>query len=388
MTRSTVAYTAQADSAAAGRELGKAIVEGLEGDAPDALIVFCSSRYEYSKLLKALQETCNPHVMVGCSSAGEFANSMRGEGSASALALKSSEMQFVPALGTDLSADRAAAARQIASSFRGLRSPKFQYRAALVLTDALAGFIDDLVEELNIETGGGYRLFGGGAGDDAQFKKTHVFFGTEAYTDAAVALEILSHKQLGVGVRHGWRPASDPLRVTEVEGARLVSLNAMPAVEAFQEYAASTGQEFDVASPLPFFLHNVLGVDAGGQFKLRVPLAVGDDGSITCAADIPPGSTVRIMSTDSMSAAEAASSAVRDAMSQMGGAKHGPALFFDCVATRLRMGKEFGLEMDALKSALGASQYVGCNTYGQIARVEGQFSGFHNCTATVCVFPD
>jgi hypothetical protein len=74
-------------------------------------------------------------------------------------------------------------------------------------------------------------------------------------------------------------------------------------------------------------------------------------------------------------------------MSQMGGAKAGPTLFFDCVATRLRMGREFGLEMQALQSALGGSNYVGCNTYGQIARVEGQFSGFHNCTATVAVFP-
>lgn len=388
MTRSGAAFTSEPDSAKAGQEMGREIVTALDGEAPDALIVFCSSKYDYPKLLTSLRDTCNPKVMVGCSSAGEFTNAMRGEGSASALALKSAEMQFVPALGRNLTADRAAAARQMASSFRGLRSPKFPYRAALVLTDALAGFIDDLVESLNLETGGTYRLFGGGAGDDANFSKTHVFFGTEAYTDAAVALEILSHRQLGVGVRHGWRPGSAALRVTEAEGARLVSLNAMPAVEAFEEYAAATGQLFDVANPLPFFLHNVIGVDAGGQFKLRVPLAVGEDGSITCAADIPAGSTVRIMSTDNMSAAEAASSAVRDAISQIGGGKTGPAIFFDCVATRLRMGKDFGLEMEALKGALGDASFVGCNTYGQIARVEGQFSGFHNCTATVCVFPE
>ena len=387
MTTSSVAFTSETDSAKAGAQLGREILSGLQGEAPDALIVFSSSRHDYRALLRALQDTCTPRVMVGCSSAGEFTNAMQGEGSVSVLALRSADMQFVPALGQNLSADRAAAAKQIASSFRGLRTPKYQYRSALVLTDALAGFIDDLIERLNIETGGTYRLFGGGAGDDAQFSQTHVFFGTETYTDAAVALEILSNKPMGVGVRHGWRPGSEALRVTESDGARLVSLNAMAAVEAFQEYAEDTGQEFDVKNPLPFFLHNVLGVDAGGQFKLRVPLSVSEDGSVMCAADIPSGCTVRIMSTDSMSAAEAASSAVRDAMSQMGGQKAGPALFFDCVATRLRMGREFGLEMQALKQALGSSNYVGCNTYGQIARVEGQFSGFHNCTATVAVFP-
>jgi hypothetical protein len=387
MTESTVAYTSEADSALAGKALGDQIRAGLGGVEPDALIVFASSRHDYPALLAAIQRSCAPKVMVGCSSAGEFITEQRGEGSVSAVALRSADMQFVPALGRNLSTDRAGAARQIASSFRGLRSPKHQYRSALVLTDALAGYIDDLIEHLNIETGGAYSLFGGGAGDDAQFAKTHVFFGTEAYTDAAVALEILSEKPLGIGVRHGWRIGSAPMRVTEAHGARLVSLNSMPAVEAFEEYAERSGQVFDAASPLPFFLHNVLGIDAGGQFKLRVPLAVGKDGSVDCAADIPSGATVHIMTTSSASAAEAASGAIRDALSQIGGESPALALFFDCVATRLRMGKEFGLEMDALQNALGEAKYAGCNTYGQIARVEGQFSGFHNCTATVCVFP-
>ena len=34
-----------------------------------------------------------------------------------------------------------------------------------------------------------------------------------------------------------------------------------------------------------------------------------------------------------------------------------------------------------------SASYVGCNTHGQIARAEGQFGGFHNCTAVVCVLP-
>jgi hypothetical protein len=386
MTESSVAYTSESDSALAGKALGDQIGAGL-GAEPDALIVFASSRHDYGALLAAIQRACAPKILVGCSSAGEFVTAQRGEGSVSAVGLRSSSMQFVPALGRNLSADRAGAAREMASSFRGLRNPKYPYRSALVLTDALAGYIDDLIEHLNIETGGAYSLFGGGAGDDAKFSRTHVFFGTEAYTDAAVALEILSDKPLGIGVRHGWRPGSAPMRVTESRGARLVSLNSMPAIEAFEEHAERTGQAFDAASPLPFFLHNVLGIEAGGQFKLRVPLAVAADGSVDCAADIPNGATVHIMTTNSASATEAASGAIRDALSQIGGDAPALALFFDCVATRLRMGREFGLEMDALQDALGDAQYAGCNTYGQIARVEGQFSGFHNCTATVCVFP-
>jgi hypothetical protein len=387
MTRSTVAYTAESDSSKAGTLLGKEIFASLGGEPPDALIVFASSRHDYSALLKGINEACRPKALVGCSSAGEFISGSQGEGSVSAVALRSDDMRFAPALGTHLSQNRAMAAKQITSSFRGLRNHKHLYKSALILTDALAGYVDDLIEQINTETGASYGLFGGGAGDDAKFSKTHVFFGTEAYTDAAVALEILSSKPLGIGVRHGWQPSGTPQRVTEVDGARVVSLNAIPAVEAFAEHAEKTGQHFDPANPLPFFLHNVLGVDTGGGYKLRVPLSVGEDGSVTCAADIPAGSTVRIMSTSSLSAADAAASAIKDALTQIGSNRPGLALFFDCVATRLRMGKEFGLEMDAMRDALGTAKYAGCNTYGQIARVEGQFSGFHNCTATVCVFP-
>jgi hypothetical protein len=63
-------------------------------------------------------------------------------------------------------------------------------------------------------------------------------------------------------------------------------------------------------------------------------------------------------------------------------------LFFDCVATRLRLGQEFGAELDAVRTALGDAPFVGFNSYGQIVRSDGQFSGFHNCTAVVLVLPD
>jgi hypothetical protein len=387
MTESTVAFTSEPDSAAAGTAIGASLRNGLAGHAPDAVILFASSRHDYESLLAAVQESCRPGVLIGCSSAGEFVSNERAEGSVSAVGIRSNQMQFSAGLGRNLRADRRAAAEEIGASFAGGESRKYAHRAALVLTDALAGYTDDFIEQLSVVTLGDYRFFGGGAGDDAQFARTHVFCGTEAATDAAVALEILSHKPIGVGVSHGWVPAGEPLRVTEANGSTLVSLNAAPAIEAFEEYAEATGQQLDRADPIPFFLHNVLGIDTGSGFKLRVPLGINDDGSVACASDIPTGATVRIMKTTDRDASAAAMSAATSALGQMGGGKPEVALFFDCVATRLRMGSEFGVEMESLQKVLGDIQYVGCNTYGQIARSDGQFSGFHNCTATVALLP-
>lgn len=389
MLKSIIVYSNKLDSAEAGKELGSLVSSDFQGEKPDAVIIFASSRYNYSELLKSINFSCNPKILIGCSSAGEFVTGAQGEGSACLVALRSTEMQFGVGLGRDLSLDRGKAAAQIASTFQGNEQTIFGFRSAIVLTDALAGHTDDFIKQLTLQTGGKYQFIGGGAGDDAQFKRTHVFYGTESYTDAAVALEILSNKPVGMGVAHGWKPTGSPFRVTEASSSRLVSLNSIPVLEIFTDHAKKTAQEFDPKNPLPFFLHNVIGIDTGeGNYKLRVPLAINEDGSISCASDIPEGAMVSFMQTTDDSAIEAAENATNSALRQLGDHEPGVALFFDCVATRIRMGKGFDAELKTVGKILGDTRFVGANTYGQIARAEGQFSGFHNCTATVCVLPN
>lgn len=388
MTETTTAITSQRDSAEAGRELGNLIRDTFKGAAPDAVIVFASAQHDYTQLLSALSARCGNAVIVGSSSAGEFSSLSRGEGQVSALALRSQSMKFALGVGRNLSRDPAAAALQAVSSFEGLGEHPLPYRAALVMTDALAGHTDAVVEQLTLATGGNYAFFGGGAGDDGRFHQTHVFAGTEAVTDAVVALEMQSMQPIGVGVSHGWVPAGEGLRVTESDGVRVIGLNGMPALSAFEDHARATGQTFDRADPLPYFLHNIIGIKGASGYRLRVPLGVNDDGSISCAAAVPQGSIVHIMKTSQASAVLAAEQATRAALEALGGRRPAAALVFDCVATRLRLGKAFDEELKACAALLEPAQFVGCNTYGQIARAEGQFGGFHNCTAVVCVLPE
>lgn len=388
MTHATVMQTTLADSGEAGAFLGSAIRRDFKGEAPDAVVLFASARHDYVALLESVTAHCRPPILIGCSSAGEFTTGMQAEGSVSALALRSDSITFSAAIARDLAADTATAAATLSASFRGMQDNSYPYRYALVLADALAGYTDDLIEQLTLLTGGTYQFFGGGAGDDARFQQTHVFYGTEAVSDAVVALEIRSRKPFGIGVRHGWHPVGEMMRVTQAEGVRVGSLNAVPAVEVMKAHAERTGQTFEPEAPVPFFLHNVIGLKSEEGYKLRVPLAVESDGSLLCASDTPQSALASIMATDAPSAGIAAAAATADALSQLNGAEPEVALFFDCVATRLRIGEEFGKELEAVQDVLGGAPLVGCNTYGQIARSEGQFSGFHNCTAVVCVIPE
>ena len=387
MTEGHSAITDERDSARAGHQLGHAIREGFHGAAADAVVVFASARHDYHALLDALADAAGTEVIVGASSAGEFADGEGGEGRVSAMGLCSDGMHFAVGLGQGVGSNVRQAAAAAVSAFQGVLHAPQPYGSALVMTDALAGQSDRLVEELALRTAGSYRLFGGGAGDDGRFRSTHVFAGRAAHTDAVAALEILSASPVGVGVAHGWEPSGPGMRVTEAEANRIVSLNGMPAVHAFQEHAELTGQKLLLKDPLPFFLHNVIGIRCGDSYRLRAPLAVQDDGSVLCAAAVPEGAVVRMMRTSATSAVLAARHAAADALRGLAGARPAAAFVFDCVATRLRMGREFADELDACARLLEPAGFVGCNTYGQIARAEGQFSGFHNCTAVVCALP-
>jgi hypothetical protein len=389
MTDVAIASTSRTN-AEAGADLARQIREGLKG-TPDALIVFASPDNDYELLLSELESAVSPGApIVGCSSAGEFTGDTSGTGLSTAIALKAGDMSFRASIATGISKDRKVAARELVKDFAGIESAEYRYRTALLLLDALAGHAEDLVDQLTTVTGGMYQFVGGGAGDDARFQKTHVFLGRKAHSDAAVALEILSNKPIGIGARHGWQPASDALRVTEAADACMLSLNVSPAVEIFEEHAKATNQVLDRDAPMPFFLHNIVGVKTEDGHKLRVPLGISEQGGITCAAEVPAGSVAQIMSTGAQSASEAAANAARDAVEQVtrSGNKPKAALFFDCVATRLRLGKEFGQELAAVSEALDNAPFAGFNSYGQVVRAEGQFSGFHNCTAVVCVIPD
>lgn len=386
MTSTASAFSSEKNSAAAGEDLAAQLAAAIS--RPDAIVVFLSAQHDYAAVLRVLTGRFSNSQIVGCSSAGEFNSVNQGEGSASAFALSSPEMLFCASLTTSMSRNPEQAARRLLAGFRGFTENKYRHRSALILNDALAGSADELITLLNIETGGKYKFFGGGAGDDAAFTSTHVFFNNQVHTDAAVALEILSTRPIGVGVRHGWSPATEPMRVTSSKGNIVESLDAVAAAEIFAHHAHLTGQPFDLGAPLPFFLHNIAGMRLEEGYKLRVPLAIVNDGAICFAAEIPQGSAISIMSATPESAMKAAHAAAQDAVRQLGSYKPGGALLFDCVATRLRLGKNFGDEVQLVQRIVGDVALAGCNTYGQVATLEGQFAGFHNCTAVVCVFPE
>ncbi len=104
-----------------------------------------STKYQYSPLLKLVKKICRPTFLIGCSSAGEFISNNLAEGAISALAIKSTDMQFNVGIGKNLHKDVSKAAKEVVSTFKGKDTLDYQYKSALVLVDALAGYTDSLL---------------------------------------------------------------------------------------------------------------------------------------------------------------------------------------------------------------------------------------------------
>lgn len=380
-------HTAIADSHMAGTALGLQISEALS-TSPDVVILFAAPSYDHAILLKSLQSTCHPEKIIGSTSMGAFTGNFCGETSACALAIRSSEdMQFSLGIGQNVRDASVQAAHDIISSFRP-PSPVYRYRYLFLLVDGVMCHTDDFLDQLAVLDERKHLFFGASGADYAQFRHIALFYNTEVFSNAVVALEILSLKPLGIGAAHHWEPSSYDMFVTETEGLRLISIDDAPAVEAFRKYAQERGRTFDISTPR-FFLDNLIGmrVTTHDGYKLRVPVRAMDDGSVLCASEIPRGATIRFMSAPLLTALDAVPAATDVALRRFYGQELGAALFFDCAATRLRMGDRFDLELRAVRESLGDARYAGCYTLGQILRTEGQYNGMLNGTPLVCLFP-
>ncbi|MDB5012865.1 MAG: hypothetical protein JWQ25_1067, partial [Daejeonella sp.] len=155
MTQSVVVFTQSNNSIVAGQELGQKIQHKFGLVVPDVVIVFASSVYDYSSFLNALKETCNPKILVGSSSAGEFTSNDFGTDSACAIAIQSSDLKFKAGVAQGIKEDRVRVAEQLSEALADAHD--YQYYSAMIFADALSGYTDELVDLLTEKTMGKYQ---------------------------------------------------------------------------------------------------------------------------------------------------------------------------------------------------------------------------------------
>src|SRR5262249_10906815 len=150
----------------------------------------------------------------------------------------------------------------------------------------------------------------------------------------------------GVGVNHGLRSTTKQMRVTRASGNVVHEIDGEPAIAAYVKHARTRGLRLSPANATPYMVANELGIHFFDRIsRVRAPLSAAEDGSLTCAAEIPKGAMVSILDGEPESMIEAVSSAAQEAKRELGDRRAAAVLLFDCVCRGMILKENFSREI-------------------------------------------
>jgi methyl-accepting chemotaxis protein len=380
------------DSFAAGVEAANTAVAKLRGEAPDYGFVFASPTHDLGAVLRGAREAAGALDVIGCTTAGEITEGGLTHEGVSLMLVASKSSAASVAFASGLRANPEHVAHQLHQP-AGLQrktggTRNLRQATTVVLIDGLAGAGEKVVVDLHDRAPTGSQVVGGAAGDEGKFKSTTVGAGVSAATDAAVAMHVLGEQKWGVGVGHGLRATTKPMRVTRTSGNVVYELDGEPALQAYHRHAAERGIKLTSGNLSSYLIAKQLGIHFFDRIiRARAPLSAGADGSLACAAEIPKGSMVSILDGEPASMLEAARAAAEEAKEHLEGGEAAGVLLFDCVCRGMILKSAFNREVEAVRSVFGDVPVAGFLTYGEIARYQGSLDGWHNATAVVVAIP-
>mgnify|MGYP003419163279 FL=1 len=369
------AFSANIDAYHAGFEAVAEAMRKVNIEKPHLVVLFASVAYNQEQVVKGARDAGNDAPLIGCSTAGEITDDGARTQSVVALALWGDSLTISPGRGTLVKDGARAAGEELARSItENATSP---IRLALMFPDVLTGNGAEVVRGMQAVLGEHFIIVGGAAGDDFAFKKTYQYFNDEVIEDGIVGVGIGGAFSIGAGVRHGWIPIGMPATVTRSNDTVVYEIDHKPAVALYEEYFGSHADEMRSEPLARIAITYPLGLKVPEleEYLIRDPITVGKDGSITCAAEIPEGSQVRLMIGSRERAIEAAQDAARKLMNDFANAGKTPALVFvfNCIAREKLFGAKASEEIRAVQSVIGESvPMVGFYTYGEQAPMGGE----------------
>lgn len=396
--KSSVGLSQGDDSYTVGANAAQDALDHLGAAQGDAVLVFSSVGYDQEKMLAGVRSVTKGSVLVGCSTAGEITTEGPAKRhSVAVMAFKGEGVSFFAGVGENIAGGAAAAGKAAAEAVKQ-QAPNGKLDAFIMLPDVLTGNGADIVRGVLQSLGEHFPVVGGAAGDDFEFKKTFQYLNDRVYSGAVVGLGLTGAFKMGIGVKHGWIPVGLPKKVTKSAGSVLHELDGQPAIKIYEEYfGPEQAAELKTETLAKLAITYPLGmrVEGSDELLIRDPITVDEHGSITCAAEIPQGSEIRLMIGSREEAVKVAKEAATSAVAQLGGTPKA-VIIFNCIARNKLFGERSGEEIDAIQEAVGReTPLIGFYTYGEQAPLGGEVRNinkcnpaFHNETVVILVLGD
>ena len=337
------------------------IYEAIGGSDNCCVVFFCSADHHLPSVATAMSKQFGDTLLVGCSTAGEITPEGYGRGSITAIALPRRHFAAVAAsidsLSTfDLLEGHPLVSEALARLTGVTPFPITGNCFAFLLIDGLSRREEWVVSALSLVLDD-VPLFGGSAGDQLRFNRTHIYFDGAFHTDAAVLLLVATQCPFTVFRTEHFVSTDRKMVVTGAEPtARVVTeINGEPAG---REYARMVGLDVSRLTPMIFATYPVV-VRIGGVYYVRSIQKVNADESLTFFCAIDEGIVLTVaQGTDIVDNLEATMADIRHQI--------GPpqiVIGCDCILRRLEIDRK--RLVAPISSLLAANNVVGFNTYGE-----------------------
>lgn len=259
-------------------------------------------------------------------------------------------------------------------------------KSILILSEG--SFINgtSLINEIIRQTNAEIPIFGGIAGDEANFEKTMVGLNDEASQGQIVLVGFYGeHIHFGFGSESGWLDFGPEREVTDSKSNILYKIGDRFALDLYKEYLGKYADELPGSS-----LYFPLSMREFEHSKpvVRTILSIDEDKkSMTFAGDIPKGSIVRFMrgNLDKLITASYEAASKIEILSQD---KTQFGLIVSCVGRKIVLGNRIDEEIEIVKEHFGDNTILGgFYSYGEFSpNLKHVSCELHNQTMTITVF--
>lgn len=391
-----VGFADGADAYVAGTNAAQEALQKLGSDAADLAIVFASAEYDQQKMLEGVRSVTKDAVVVGSSTAGEITTEgPTKKHSVAVMLIASDTNRFYAGVGENIAAGARDAGKRAAEAVKAAAGGE-TLKSFFMLPDVLVGNGAEIVRGVLDSLGAHFPVVGGASGDDFKFQKTYQYMNGTVYSGAVVGLGIAGNLKIGIGVKHGWIPVGAPQKVTKSAGSVLHELDGKPAIKIYEDYfgeAEAAQLKSETLAKLAITYPLGMKTEGSDEMLIRDPITVDQNGSITCAAEIPEGAEIQLMVGSREEAVRVAKGAAENAMGQLEGAAPQAVVIFNCIARNKLFGEHAGDEIAAIQEAIGKEvPLIGFYTYGEQAPLGGEVRNiercnpaFHNETVVICI---
>jgi hypothetical protein len=354
---------------------------GGEARTPDWVLYFASPRqFQDGRHIDELKARFPGAQIVGASTGGEILGTEVFEDSVVATAVWFSGTRINVVAETVASAEDS----ETCGMRLGERLRRDGLRGAFILSDGISVNGSDLIKGLHDSVGPGVVIFGGLAGDGADFKRTYIDVKQPCSGQVAAIGFYGSNLSIECGSFGGWVPFGPERRVTKSAGNVLYELDGEPALDLYKRYLGDEAGRLP-SSALLFPLRIQM---SDGRVLTRTIVGVDEQAhTMIFAGDVPPGSVAQLMRSTIerlIDGAEQAAAQIKET------SRRRLSILVSCIGRRLVLGQRTVEEVEVVADRLGANNtQIGFYSYGELSPL-----GFvdrcelHNQTMTIATLSE